>query len=163
MKSVKYKGVNLFGCSYIIYKYFLVHVTGFVQLDSSIGILSGNLGPRNVTFTCDATSFTSGTIHWFIDNYNISSYAFTMGDVYPLIIPTNPPITGITVQLGDVMITLGLFSFKNFTLMTTLCNLLQFEGKNLSCGLMEQRSEFISIDFGKVKNLGTIFVLLAYM
>ena len=134
--------------------------TGFVQLDSSIGPLSRNLGPRNVTFTCDA-NFTSGTIHWFIDNTSISSYAFSTGDVYPLVI--NPPIPGITVQLGDVMSTLGVFSFKNFTLMTVVCNLLQFEGKSLSCGLMEQRSEFISINFGKVKNLGIVLALPAYM
>ena len=136
--------------------------TGFVQLNSSIGSLFENLGPRNVTFTCDA-NFTSGTIHWFIDNTSISSYAFSTGEVYPLTISTNPPIPGITVQLGDVMSTRAVFSFKNFTLMTVVCNLLQFEGKSLSCGLMEQRSEFISIDFDKVKNLGIIFALPAYM
>ena len=123
--------------------------TGFVQLNSSIGSLSGNLGPRNVTFTCDATNF-SLEIHWFIDNTSISSYAFSTGNVYPLVISTNPPIPGITVQIGDVMSTNGIFSFKNVTLMSTLCNLLQFEGKSLSCGSMEQRSEFISINFGKV-------------
>ena len=140
--------------------FLFVHVTGFVQLDSSIGSLSRNLGPRNVTFTCDAT-FTSGIIYWFIDNNNISSYGFSTSDVYPLVI--NPPIPGITVQIGAVMSTFPVFSFKNFTLMTTVCNLLQFEGKNLSCGIMEQRSELISIDFGKVKNLGIVFVLPAYM
>ena len=125
--------------------------TGFIQLESSIGSLSGNLGPRNVIFTCNAMNFSSGSIDWFIDNTAIAKYRFNTGDMFPRIVSINPPIPGVTVRLGNMISRDSLISFQNFTLMTDLCSLLQFEGQSLSCGFKQQRSEVIPIDISKCK------------
>ena len=115
-----------------------------MELEVSTGSLSGS-----TILTCNAINFSFSTLEWFMNDTVIAKYSIDSKDQYPVTVPADP----FVVKLMDVIITGGLFNFINFTLITDVCNLLEFEGQSISCGTMQERSNSYNISLGKVIHL----------
>ena len=117
------------------------------QLSSSIGSLqlSGEQCPGTLTLTCDARNFGSSvTINWFVGDDRLAVFDF-ITDSTPFTTTTSLNLLNATVQLTSATLTNGLFSYINFTLSTSLSDLLSLQRQNITCGIFVMRSSSFEI------------------
>ena len=122
-------------------------IIGLPQLTSNVGSqLSGEYCPGSVILTCNALGFgTSGLIDWYINDTVLARYTFRVDDKFPFIVMVED-ILNATVQISSSNFSNGVFNFENFTLSVDLVNLFPFQGQNITCGTITERSNVFNIN-----------------
>ncbi len=130
-------------------------------ISTSTWPLSGELCPGRVTFSCDSLETASPIIEYYVNNVRLVRYDYELTHMFPLMINASLPelrvqITSATTDSNNM------FSFTNFTMSAELNYLLQYQGQNLTCGTIIQRSDPIYI--GKFVLTGKcIYTLMIYL
>ena len=141
-----------------VFVYWLVAVLGLPQLTSNIGSqLSGEYCPGSVTLTCNAFGFgTSGLIDWYISDTLLARYTYVASHKFPFTVMVSS--LNAMAQISSSSFINGQFNFENFTLSVDLDDhLLPFEGQNITCGTLADRSNVFSIN--KFDILGNIMLV----
>ena len=105
-----------------------VSAVGYSLTTSSV-ITDGEACPGDaVVFTCVGTALATGTIHWYINTDQITTYTLTSNDNYPRDIQSKLP--GVTVTIVTAQGRDGVFTFVNTTLRTVITSPI----RNVGCG-----------------------------
>ena len=126
---------------------FWVVVSGHPHLTSSIGSqLFGEYCPGSVTFTCNALGFgTSGLIDWYINDTLLARYTYVASHNFPVTVMVQSSLNAVA-QISSSSFFNGQFNFENFTLSVDLEDLLPFQGQNITCGTIAERSNDFNIN-----------------
>ena len=122
-------------------------VLGLPHLTSSIGSqLSGEYCPGSVTLTCNALGFgESGLIDWYISDTLLARYIFDSNHKFPFAVMVQSSLKAVA-QISSSSLFNGQFNFENFTLSVDLEDLLPFQGQNMTCGTIAERSNVFNIN-----------------
>ena len=126
---------------------FWIVVLGLSHLTSSIGSqLSGEYCPGSVTLICNAFGIRYSLIDWYINDTLLAQYSFNSGDFFPSIVMVRSSILNAVAEISSLSVTNSLFTFENFTLSVDLDDLLPFQGQNITCGTITERSNIFNIN-----------------
>ena len=137
---------------------FWVVVSGRPHLTSSIGSqLSGQYCPGSVTLTCNALGFgASGLIDWYINDTLLARYTYVASHKFPFAVMVQSSLNAVVLISSSSLIN-GQFNFENFTLLVDLDDLLPFQGENIACGTLLQRSNVFNINKFTVLGISLFF------
>ena len=124
-----------------------VVVLGLPQLTSNIGSqLSEEYCPGSVTITCNALGFgRSDLIDWYINDTLLARYTYASNHIFPFAVMVNTSLNAVA-QISSSSFTNSQFNFENFTLSVDLDDLLPFQGQNITCGTLAERSNVFIIN-----------------
>ncbi len=136
-------------------------ISGNPTISSRFNSLSGELCPGRVTFSCNSLETASPIIDYYVNNVRLVRYEYELTHMFPLMI--NASLPELTVQITSATTdSNNMFSFTNFTMSAELNYLHQYQGQNLTCGTIIQRSNPIYI--GKFVLTGKcIYTLMIYL